>query len=154
MPLLAPKAKSASKYAFAPPKDQVQVHEQVTTDKHKDKTANALCRGLVWLEYVELKDLPGVCMRVYGLRFGSGGLSIRDFTRLGRDERVAGSNFDNLSASAEFAAATPAVRIDDAVKGFLLAGRAYHEMSRAQTFTGLVNPQGVVNLSILGKLYP
>jgi hypothetical protein len=116
----AKKAKTASKYAFAPSEDQVLVHERVTSEKHNDKSANAFCRSMVRSDHVEFKALPGVCTRTYDIRFGSGGLSIRQFARLSRDERVSwlaagGSNFDNLSATAEFSAALPATRIEDVV---------------------------------------
>ncbi|EEY64517.1 uncharacterized protein PITG_15758 [Phytophthora infestans T30-4] len=69
----------ASKYAFAPRDDQQEVHERVTSEKHKED------ERMSWLE--------------------SGG-----------------SNFGNLSATAEFAAATPASRIEDALKFVAAAG--------------------------------
>ncbi|KAE9050410.1 hypothetical protein PR001_g2399 [Phytophthora rubi] len=129
----AKRAKPTSKYAFAPSDDQVQVHDQVTAQKHKGKSANLFCKSLVRSEYVEFKALPGVCTRAYDIRFGSGGLSIRHFARLTRDERVAwlgagGSNFDNLSATAEFSSAIPATRIDevvDASRVFLTYAREF-----------------------------
>ncbi|EGZ25819.1 hypothetical protein PHYSODRAFT_486316 [Phytophthora sojae] len=114
------RGKKASKYAFAPTEEQELVHERITTEKHKGKSANVFCRGLVRSEHVEFKAVPRICTRAYDIRFDSGGLSIRHFARLSRDERVdwleaGGSNFDNLSATAEFSAASPASRIEDVV---------------------------------------
>ncbi|OWZ03856.1 hypothetical protein PHMEG_00024345 [Phytophthora megakarya] len=63
----------------------------------------------------KLKALPGVCTREFDIRFGSKGLSIGHFARLAPAERAGGSNFDNLSATAEFFKATPAASIDDVV---------------------------------------
>ncbi|OWY90140.1 hypothetical protein PHMEG_00041866, partial [Phytophthora megakarya] len=75
----------------------------------------------------------GVCTRLYDIRFGSKGLSIRHFARISQDERVAwlesgGSNFDNLSATAEFTKAPPATCLDDVVDAarvFLVFAREY-----------------------------
>ncbi|KAE9001213.1 hypothetical protein PF011_g13850 [Phytophthora fragariae] len=114
------KGKQTSKYTFAPSDDQVLLHERVTSENHKGKSANVFCRSLVRSEHVEFKAVPGVCTRAYDIRFGSGGLSIRHFARLSRDERVSwlasgGSNYDNLSVTAAFSAAPPAARIEDVV---------------------------------------
>lgn len=132
-PTQSTKVKAAAKYAFAPSDDQELVYERVTSEKYKGKSANGFCRGMVRSEHVEFKALPGVCTRAYDIRFGSGGLSIRHFARLSRDERVTwlesgGSNFDILSATAEFSAATPATRIEDvadAVRVFLTYSREF-----------------------------
>ncbi|POM64803.1 Hypothetical protein PHPALM_19632 [Phytophthora palmivora] len=69
---------------------------------------------------VEFNALPGVCIRAYDILFGSKGLSICHFTRISQTivlpglNRV-GSNFDNLSASAEFTKAPPAGCLEDAI---------------------------------------
>ncbi|GMF60786.1 unnamed protein product [Phytophthora fragariaefolia] len=112
--------KQTSKFGFAPSEDQVLFHGRVASEKHKGKSANAFCRNLVPSEHVEFKAVPGVCTRVYDIRSGSRGLSIRHFARLSRDERVSwlasgGLNYDNLSATAEFSAAPAADRIGDVV---------------------------------------
>jgi hypothetical protein len=122
-----------SKYAFIPREDQATVHERVTSEKHKGKPVTAFVKGLVRSEHVKFKALPGVSTRIYDLRFGSGGLSIRHFARLTQGDRMAwlasgGSNFDNLSATAEFAAATPATSIEEVVdctKVFLVFARQF-----------------------------
>ncbi|GMF58717.1 unnamed protein product [Phytophthora fragariaefolia] len=122
----APKKSSAtSKYAFVPSEDQVAVHNRITSTTHKGKSASAFCN--IRSEHATFKALPGICTQVYDIRFGSGSLSIRHFARFLRHERVAGlesggSNFDNLSASAEFAEATPAACIDDVVDATTVNG--------------------------------
>ncbi|KAF4141461.1 hypothetical protein GN958_ATG09432 [Phytophthora infestans] len=110
-----------------------EVHERVTSEKHKGKPATIFVKGMVRSEFVKFKALPGVCTRAYDIQFGSGGLSIRHFARLSEDERMSwlesgGSNFGNLLATAEFAAATPASRIEDVVEAarvFLTYCREY-----------------------------
>ncbi|KAL4146221.1 hypothetical protein PRNP1_012091 [Phytophthora ramorum] len=127
------KAAPTSKFDFAPREDQQCVHERVTSVKHKGKPSNVFVKGLVRSEHVKFKALPGVCTRVYDLRFGSSGLSIRHFARFPQAKRIVwmaagGSNFDNLSASAEFAPADPATSIEevaDASRVFLSYVREY-----------------------------
>ncbi|GMF23298.1 unnamed protein product [Phytophthora lilii] len=83
---------------------------------------------------LSLRDrISSVCTRAYDIRFGSKGLSIRHFARISQDERIAwleagGSNFDNLSASAEFTKAPPATCLEDvidATRVFLVYTREY-----------------------------
>eukprot|EP00644_Phytophthora_capsici_P003014 jgi/Phyca11/102652/e_gw1.7.923.1 len=84
-------------------------------------------------EHVAFKTLPGVCTRLFDIQFGSSGLSIRHFARLSRSDRIqwlesGGSNFDKLSATAEFGRAIPASHIDDvidSVRVFLMYAREY-----------------------------
>ncbi|KAE9286587.1 hypothetical protein PR003_g26279, partial [Phytophthora rubi] len=114
------KSAVASKYAFVPLEDQEVVHDRVTSEKYKGKSPIMFCRGLVRSEHAEFKAVPGVCTRAYDIRFGSGGLSIQHVAKFPRDERMnwlasGGSNFDNLSANAEFGAASPASCIGDVI---------------------------------------
>ncbi|KAF4143834.1 hypothetical protein GN958_ATG06920 [Phytophthora infestans] len=123
----------ASNYAFAPRDDQQEVHERVTSENHKGKPATIFVKSMARSKFVKFKALPVVCTRAYDIQFGSGGLSIRHFARLSEDERMSwlesgGSNFGNLSATAELAAATPASRIEDVVEAarvFLTYCREY-----------------------------
>ncbi|KAK1935695.1 hypothetical protein P3T76_010390 [Phytophthora citrophthora] len=122
------KPEHASKYAFTPQPDQQYVHEQVTSEKHRCKTPHVFISGLVRSDAVKFKALSGICTRAFDIRFGSKGLPIRHFAKLTSEERVAwlqsgGSNFDNLSATAEFAKATPAASIEkvvDSIKMFMV----------------------------------
>ncbi|ETP07197.1 hypothetical protein F441_16485, partial [Phytophthora nicotianae CJ01A1] len=122
-----------SKYAFVPREDQQRVHERVTAVRHKGKQPTVFCKGLIRSEHVKFKPLPGVCTRLFDLQFGSSGLSICHFALLSQDDRMAwhakgGSNFDNLSASAEFSAAKPATSVNevaDAARVFLTYTREY-----------------------------
>ncbi|KAE9136957.1 hypothetical protein PF010_g1479 [Phytophthora fragariae] len=127
------KLEAPSKYAFTPRPDQQQVHDRITSAKHKGKTPSVYVNGMVRSDAVKFKSLPGVCIRAFDIRFGSKGLSIRHFARISQDERMAwlesgGSNFDNLSATAEFEKATPATCIEDVVDStrvFLTYTREY-----------------------------
>jgi hypothetical protein len=127
------KAASTSKFDFAPRETQQLVHERVTSAKPKGKSSAIFVKSLARSLHVKFKAIPGVCTRVYDLRFGSSGLSIRHFARFQQADRIAwleagGSNFDNLSASAEFAAAPPATCIEevaDAARFFLTYAREY-----------------------------
>ncbi|OWZ01417.1 hypothetical protein PHMEG_00027198 [Phytophthora megakarya] len=105
-------AQGSSKYAFIPRQEQGAVHDRVTAEKHNGKSQ--MCIVKVWFgpNTQNSKLFQGY---VHGR-----GLSIRHFARLSRDERMAwlelgGSNFDNLSATAEFGAASPAKSIEDVV---------------------------------------
>ncbi|KAE8915158.1 hypothetical protein PF003_g420 [Phytophthora fragariae] len=132
-PAPAKKVASASKFDFAPREAQRYVHERVTSARHKGKSSTVFVKSLARSLHVKFKALPGVCTRAYDLRFGSSGLSIRHFARFQQADRIAwleagGSNFDNLSASAEFTAAPPATSIEevaDAARVFLTYAREY-----------------------------
>ncbi|KAE8904996.1 hypothetical protein PF003_g11144 [Phytophthora fragariae] len=132
-PAPAKKVASASKFDFAPREAQRYVHERVTSARHKGKSSTVFVKSLARSLHVKFKALPGVCTRTYDLRFGSSGLSIRHFARFQQADRIAwleagGSNFDNLSASAEFTAAPPATSIEevaDAARVFLTYAREY-----------------------------
>ncbi|ETP07199.1 hypothetical protein F441_16483 [Phytophthora nicotianae CJ01A1] len=122
-----------SKYGFVPREDQQRVHERATAVRHKGKQPTAFCKGLIRSKHVKFKPLPGVCTRLFDLQFGSSGLSICHFALLSQDDRMAwhaegGSNFDNLSASAESSAAKPATSVNevvDAARVFLTYTREY-----------------------------
>ncbi|ETP35274.1 hypothetical protein F442_16501 [Phytophthora nicotianae P10297] len=122
-----------SKYGFIPREDQQRVHERATAVRHKGKQPTAFCKGLIRSKHVKFKPLPGVCTRLFDLQFGSSGLSICHFALLSQDDRMAwhaegGSNFDNLSASAESSAAKPATSVNevvDAARVFLTYTREY-----------------------------
>ncbi|OWZ00174.1 hypothetical protein PHMEG_00028701 [Phytophthora megakarya] len=60
-----------SKYAFAPRQEQKYIHDQVTAAKHKGKSPNVFVCGLVRSSAAEFKALPGVCTRLYDIRFGT-----------------------------------------------------------------------------------
>ncbi|KAE8896215.1 hypothetical protein PF007_g19652 [Phytophthora fragariae] len=127
------RSSGTSKYAFAPREDQQRVHDRVTPSKHKGKPDTVLLKGMVRSEHVKFKALPGVCTRVFDIQFGTSELSIRHFARLSQAERMSwlesgGSNFDNLSVTAEFIPAKPAKSIEevvDAVRVFQTYAREY-----------------------------
>ncbi|ETP39187.1 hypothetical protein F442_13342 [Phytophthora nicotianae P10297] len=120
-PLAPPRrAETTSKFAFTPRTEQKFLHDQITSVKHKSKNPNLYVSSLVRSGAVEFKAIPGVCTRLYDIRFESKGLSIMHFAKLSQDERISwlhsgGSNFDNLSATVEFTKASPASSIDDVV---------------------------------------
>ncbi|ETN20459.1 hypothetical protein PPTG_03457 [Phytophthora nicotianae INRA-310] len=120
-PLAPPRrAETTSKFAFTPHTEQEFLHDQITSVKHKSKNPNLYVSSLVRSGAVEFKAIPGVCTRLYDIRFESKGLSIMHFAKLSQDERISwlhsgGSNFDNLSATVEFTKASPASSIDDVV---------------------------------------
>lgn len=94
------------------------VHDRVTSEKYKSTVPILFGRGLVRSEHAEFKAVFGVCTRAYDIRFGSGGLSIQPFAKFIRDERMnwlasGRSNFDNLSANAEFGEESSASCTDD-----------------------------------------
>ncbi|KAG1704829.1 hypothetical protein DVH05_004857 [Phytophthora capsici] len=133
-PVATPKKTTgASKYAFVPREDQQVVHDRVTSTKYKGKPATVFVKSMIRSEHVAFKTLPGVCTRLFDIQFGSSGLSIRHFARLSRSDRIqwlesGGSNFDKLSATAEFGRAIPASHIDDvidSVRVFLMYAREY-----------------------------
>ncbi|GMF50152.1 unnamed protein product [Phytophthora fragariaefolia] len=114
------KVEFTPKYAFNPQPDHLYIHERVTSPKHRCKTLYVFVVGLVQSDAVKFKALPGVCTRLYDIRFGSKRLSIRHFARLHRGECVTwlhsgGAYFENLSATAEFERAAPATCIGDIV---------------------------------------
>lgn len=127
------KTEPTSKYSFVPRADQRYVHDRVTSAKHKGKPPSVYVNGMVRSDAVEFTALPGVCTRAFDIRFGCKGLSIRHFAKLSQDERVewlqlGRSNFDNLSATAEFSKAEPATCMEDVVDStrvFLTYAREY-----------------------------
>ncbi|ETO82735.1 hypothetical protein F444_03151 [Phytophthora nicotianae P1976] len=127
------KPTGVSKYAFVPREDQQVVHDRVTSAKYKGKPATVFVKSMIRSEHVAFKALPGVCTRLFDIQFGLSGLSIRHFARLSQSGRIhwlesGGSNFDNLSATAEFGRAMPASHIDDvidSVRVFMMYAREY-----------------------------
>lgn len=92
----------------------------MASSKHKGKITSVYINVMDRFDAVKFKTLPGVCTRVFDIRFGPKGLSIRHFARISRDERMTwletgGSNFDNLSATAKLEKAVPANCIEDFV---------------------------------------
>ncbi|OWZ11517.1 hypothetical protein PHMEG_00015444 [Phytophthora megakarya] len=112
------KSGQLSKYSFCPRDDQQRVGERITSAKHKDKSTTLFCKRLVRSVFIKFKPLPGVCTRLYDIQFGSCRLPICHFAPFSHDERMAwlqagSSNFDNLSALAEFTAARAPSSIDE-----------------------------------------
>jgi hypothetical protein len=97
------------------------VHERLTSVKHKGKHPVEFIQDLVRSKVVKFKPLPGALPRLYDFQFEPRSLSVMHFVELSRIDRVAwfaggGSNFDNLSASAEFTAAELAGYVSEVVQ--------------------------------------
>ncbi|EGZ09671.1 hypothetical protein PHYSODRAFT_338434 [Phytophthora sojae] len=113
-PLASPfKAKSTtkkSKYAFSPQRERQEVHDKLTSERHR-----------------------GVLTRAYDYQFGIEGLSIMHFSFMDRKKRMewidsGSANFSNVSATADFEPAPAATSINDvvgAVRVFQVFAREY-----------------------------
>ncbi|KAE8989433.1 hypothetical protein PF011_g18771 [Phytophthora fragariae] len=112
------------KRGFYPSADQERVHQVVTSDAHRGKD------GEDFMEFLTTSSLPldfhpGMLNRAYDVGFGSKGLSIRHFGRVGyldRLRKVASANVDTTDFTLPVPPAptmTSWVQLHDATSGFL-----------------------------------
>ncbi|EGZ19603.1 hypothetical protein PHYSODRAFT_415574, partial [Phytophthora sojae] len=123
-PLASPcKAKSTTKkykYAFSPLRERQEVHDKLTSERHRGKDRDTYVHGQIRSGALLCKSLPGVLTRAYDYQFGSEGLSIMHFSFMDRKKRMewidsGSANFSNFSATADVEPAPAATSINDVV---------------------------------------
>ncbi|EGZ13872.1 hypothetical protein PHYSODRAFT_511793 [Phytophthora sojae] len=130
------KAKSTtkkSKYAFSPQRERQEVHDKLTSERHKGKDPDTYVHSQIRSGALLCKSLPGVLTRAYDYQFGIEGPSIMHCSFMDRKKRMewidsGSANFSNFSATADFEPAPAATSINDvvgAVRVFQVFAREY-----------------------------
>ncbi|KAG1703395.1 hypothetical protein DVH05_007343 [Phytophthora capsici] len=114
--------------AFAPSPEQERVHLALAAPIHKGKSSDAFIEFVLGME--QFCWHPGVLSRAYDLQFGSRGLSITHFRRMGTMERYRMAT-SSASLNSDFSVPPPPAPAPQSWSGLGAAARSFAAYAQA-----------------------